>query len=143
MILIILWAWSWFDEIPGTQALLGILISVVGLWRIFRAAQRTELLATGEGRTCVSSTMAFCIAGWVIYRYGLCVSDLCYAIPACGLCRGFYQQRYRNRQPICHYRYAGAGTLAATLVGGYRYQLRVGGVGNGVVGSYHYCRHPY
>ena len=45
------------------------------------------------------------------------------------------QQRYRNRQPICHYRYAGAGTLAATLVGGYRYQLRVGGVGNGVVGS--------
>lgn len=31
-LLIILWAWLWFDEIPGTQALLGILISVVGLW---------------------------------------------------------------------------------------------------------------
>lgn len=31
-LLIVLWAWLLFDEIPGVQALLGIVISVAGLW---------------------------------------------------------------------------------------------------------------
>ncbi len=31
-LLIVLWAWLLFDQIPGAQALLGIVISVAGLW---------------------------------------------------------------------------------------------------------------